>query len=444
MFYKSLFSVIIVFFIMSCSSNRNDNIGTTEITKWQGDKKASISITYDDGSINQFRVALPLMDKRGFKATFYINTGSIPGSEFQAKFVGRSVDEIIRETATIPTSKDNLFERASAIDYLGYRGLGDFHTRAGSVIDSEHPDFEKACQIIDEGYALVRSGKAEKREVNREGYFGRDQITWDEIKKIAQTGHEFGAHTISHPRLAILDEPNLLWELEKCREDILNQLGPDHTFSAECPYGTENERVMEYAYEIFPVTRNRMPEDYLTELNRGNRADPTASDREYVQWQRGPLTNISMEKMKSWVDRCVENDDIWLVLVFHGVDGVGWEARTGEELDEYFQYMKDRENDLWVATFRDVAKYIRERMNGDVSSLASRKKIVVNLTHSLDPDLYDLGLTLKTIIPDKWKSVSVTQNGKELDFEIGSDQTGRFIIYQAMPNQADVVISRQN
>jgi len=148
--------------------------------------------------------------------------------------------------------------------------------------------------------------------------------------------------------------------------------------------------------------------------------------------------------MKSWVDRCVENDDIWLVLVFHGVDGVGWEARTGEELDEYFQYMKDRENDLWVATFRDVAKYIRERMNGDVSSLASRKKIVVNLTHSLDPDLYDLGLTLKTIIPDKWKSVSVTQNGKELDFEIGSDQTGRFIIYQAMPNQADVVISRQN
>lgn len=440
--YLSYFFIISMF--VSCSTNWNENIGSTEIMKWQDGKKGAISITYDDGSINQFRVALPLMDQHDFKATFYINTGSIPGSEYQAKFVGRPVEDIVKETATIPTNKENLFERASAISYLGYSGLSDYHTRAGSAIDSEEPDFEKACQIIDEGYALVRAGKVKKREENRNNYFSRDQITWDEIKKIAATGHEFGAHTISHPRLAILDEANLLWELEKCREDILNQLGSNHTFSAECPYGTENERVMEYANEIFPVTRNRMPEDYLTELNRGNRADPTASDREYVQWQRGPLTDISMEKMKSWVDICAENDNIWLVLVFHGVDGVGWEARTGEELDEYFRYMKDRESDLWVATFRDVAKYIRERMEAEVVSSNKDKKINIKLKHTLDPELYDLNLTLKTVVPDKWESISVTQDGKDLNFEIGSDQSGRFLIYQAQPNEGGIIISKKD
>ncbi|MFC2125753.1 polysaccharide deacetylase family protein [Bacteroidota bacterium] len=440
MIKKILSCCFLLLLVISCKKE-NENIGSTEIMKWQDGKKGAISLTYDDGSINQFRVALPLMDKRGFPATFYINTGSIPGSEFQAKFFGRPVEEIINETATVPTNKDNLFERASAVGYLGYRGLMDFHTRAGSAIDSEHPDIEKACQIIDEAYALVRAGKVEKREVNR-SYSGRDRITWDEIKTIAVNGHEFGAHTISHPRLAILDEVNLLWELEKCKEDIENQLGPEHTFSAECPYGTENERVMEYAYEIFPVLRNRMPEDYLEELNRGNRGDPTASNKEYVQWQRGPLTNISIDKMKSWVDVCAENGNIWLVLVFHGVDGVGWEARTGEELDTYFQYMKDKEDDLWVATFKDVAKYIRERMNAEIGSSRERNAIKVKLKHSLDPDLYDLELTLKTTIPEKWESVEVKQGDNLLEYEIGNDQSGRFMMYQALANSDEIVITR--
>ena len=35
--------------------------GQTEITKWQDGKTGAVSITYDDGSINQFRYALPLM-----------------------------------------------------------------------------------------------------------------------------------------------------------------------------------------------------------------------------------------------------------------------------------------------------------------------------------------------------------------------------------------------
>ncbi len=440
MINKLLSYFLLLVLTVACSQKDSDNIGQTEIMKWQDGKNGAISLTYDDGSINQFRVALPLMDKQEFPATFYINTGSIPGSKYSAKFIGRPVEEIIKETATAPTDKNNLFERASAVGYLGYRGLLDYSTRAGSAIDSEHPDFEKALQIIDEAYSLVRDGKAKKREGDG-SYSGRDQITWDEIRDIAAYGHEFGAHTISHPRLAILDEVNLLWELEKCKEDIEMQLGPEHTFSAECPYGTEDERVMGYAYEIFPVLRNRMPEDWLEELNRGHRGDPTASEKEYVQWQRGPLTDISMDVMKSWVDICSENDNIWLVLVFHGVDGIGWEPRTGEELDIYFQYMKDREKDLWVATFKDVAKYVRERMNAEISSARNGDAIQIDLSHSLDPGLYDLKLTLRTSIPENWESVSVKQGDQLLAYEMGNGQSGKYVMYQALPNSDRIVIT---
>jgi hypothetical protein len=79
-----------------------------------------------------------------------------------------------------------------------------------------------------------------------------------------------------------------LYELEKSLEDMMANLGPEHTFSAECPYGTEDERVMEYAYDIYPALRNRMPADYLAELNRGNRQDPGSLRRNMFNGSGGP------------------------------------------------------------------------------------------------------------------------------------------------------------
>jgi len=417
-------------FLAACSFQETINPGQTEITKWQHGKTTAITLTYDDGTINQFTKALPIMNQLGFPATFYIITGKIKGSA-QGKFIGRDIDAIIQETATIPTDKDNLFERASAIGYSGFEGARQYHTDAGSRVDSE--DMEEAFELIDEGYRKIRNNQLEPTDTvfhDNE----TDTTTWEDIKAYTAQGHEFGSHTITHPRLAILDEANLLYELEKSKEDIRNFLGDEHTFSAECPYGTENERVMDYAYEIYPALRNRMPEPFLEELNRGSDLDPGDSEKEYVQWQRGPLTDISMETMKSWVDTCLVHQNIWLVLVFHGVDGIGWEPRTGSELEEYFSYIKEREDQIWVATFADVTKYIRERQNATVNAAIEDDTIEVTLTHKLDQSLYDLPLTLKTYIPDTWQKVQASLgNGTKADLYIHEDQNGRFVYYQMKP-----------
>ena len=50
---------------------------------------------------------------------------------------------------------------------------------------------------------------------------------------------------MTHPRLAVLDEANMLYELEQSKADIRKFMGDAYTFSAEGPYGTEDERVME-------------------------------------------------------------------------------------------------------------------------------------------------------------------------------------------------------
>src|SRR5262245_53208050 len=91
----------------------------TEITKWPDGRQAAVAITYDDSTINQFRIALPLMNERGLKGTFFVITGQIPGSRHMPTFVGRPIVDILLESATMPTNKDNVFERTSVLWYLG-------------------------------------------------------------------------------------------------------------------------------------------------------------------------------------------------------------------------------------------------------------------------------------------------------------------------------------
>jgi peptidoglycan/xylan/chitin deacetylase (PgdA/CDA1 family) len=433
---NKLFLLLLLILIISGCTMTDDNTGKTEITQWQDGKKAAISITYDDATINQFRQALPIMDTLGYKGTFYINTADIPGSEFPPKYFGRPLADVVKESATQPTNKDNLFERASALRFLNIKNAVELHNQAGSLYEQE--EAEQAYHIIDSAFAIARKNKVIKE--TRPVLLTGELITWDEIRQFAKNGHEFGNHTISHPRLAVLDEANILYELEKGKAEILKQLGPNDTFSAECPFGTEDERVMEYAYKIHPALRNRMPETFLEELNRSSKKYPGMFKKEYIQWQRGPLKKHGVPEMNSWVDTILTHNNVWLVLTFHGVDGVGWEAKPHEELKAFFSYMKQHDSSLWVTTFRDATKYMRERMNSSLKSTIESEQININLTHNLDKEMYNLPLTLKTYIDNASEKISVKQGKKDLTFVKGSDDKGAYIQYQALPNSEDILI----
>lgn len=416
--------------------------GQTEITKWQDGKKGAVSITYDDGSINQFRKAVPIMNRLELPGTFFINTGSLPGSKYTGKFIGRPVEQIINEAKTIPTDKDNVYERASAARYLGFRGTGDYFTRAGARIDAGR--MEEAYEILDELYKKVANGElqpevSESRTVNN-----ANVLTWDMVKTYVLQGHEFASHMVTHPYASALDEPNLMYELEKSRQELLERIGIRYTFSAECPYGTEDERAMHYAYKVYPALRNRIPEEYLLELNRGSRGTPVSTEFEYVQWQRGIISRSTLEEMKAWIDTTASRDNIWLVLVLHGIDGIGWEAVTSQLVDEFFSYIKLREEDLWIATFGDVARYMKERMNATVNSSREGENINVTLAHSLDKELYDIPLTLKTHVNPEWEEARIEQGKSAAQVKVQREGSSTFVVYQAIPGTEGITISKAN
>ena len=444
--------VLLIVFLFACGSDGNQ-LGKTTITKWQHGKDGAVSITYDDGTINQFRIARPLMNERDLPGTFYIPTGALPSSEHKGKFVGRPVEDIIKETANVPTNEDNFFERASAVRYLGYKGTHTYYREAGSLY--EQGKVEKAYDIIDKTYRKVRNGEFAKKDgswsypLSRYVYSvivvepGGELLTWEDLESYNGDFHEFGIHTVTHPYLAVLDEANMKYELQKSKAAIRKHLGKEHTFSAELPFGTKDERVMKYGHGVYPALRNRMPEPFLTEIPRRSDVKPDTTSTEYTLWQRGPLSDTPMKEMKSWVDTTQSTQNIWLVLVFHGIEGIGWEPLSKEEITEYFDYIDEGTDDLWVATFADATKYMRERMDAKVSSETSGdEKITVRLTHSLGAR-YDLPLTLKTRVPSSWSKARVQQGKDTQEVQLRKDGGETYVMYQARPNAQPIEVTAQ-
>jgi peptidoglycan/xylan/chitin deacetylase (PgdA/CDA1 family) len=432
---------LILIIALSCyaviAKSQATHIGETTISEWQYGKNGAVSITYDDGSRNQFIQALPIMERLRLPATFFVITGGIPGSKYHGRFIGRPVKTIIAESATIPTNAQNFLERCSAAGYLGYKGTITYVTKAGSLYDNPKRK-DQAYKVMDEVYQKVRNNDFQTGYQPCDEYLQEKGDTWDEFRRYASEGYEIASHSITHASMPGLDSVNIVYELEKSKEEIRDQMGAKYTFSTEVPYGYENERVMQIAYGIYPALRNRMPEPWLKEIDRPSKKTPGTTDKDYVQWQRECNTRAPLPLMKSWVDTTVARKDTWLVLVIHGVDGLGYEALPHTLLDEYFQYIKNREDKLWVATFGDVTKYMREREHVMVKSSEAAGGINLSLTNPLDKEMYSIPITLKTYVPESWIQVSINQGSKSQKVNTMKDDKGTYVVYQVHPNVKSV------
>ena len=137
--------------------------------------------------------------------------------------------------------------------------------------------------------------------------------------------------------------------------------------------------------------------------------------------------------MIGWVDKSLAAGT-WLVLVIHGVEGIGWEPVPAANLRAYFDYMKANEQRLWVATFRDAGKYARERMSSKVTTSQSGDVVEVTVNHSLDPRLYNLPLTARTTVPAEWTSAEFIQGKTTLTLPVNQEGGSSFVLYRIVPN----------
>ena len=80
----------------------------------------------------------------------------------------------------------------------------------------------------------------------------------------------------------------------------------------------------------------------------------------------------------------------------HGVEGVGWQPKSREELREYFDYIKARLDRVWVATFQDAGKYVMIHSCGDVDELfPDLVEAGLDCFNPFQPEVIDVESTLR-------------------------------------------------
>ena len=131
-------------------------------------------------------------------------------------------------------------------------------------------------------------------------------------------------------------------------------------------------------------------------------------------------------------------DGQWGVFSFHGIGGE-YLSVSAEAFDELAAYLA-RHPEIWTATFGDVVRYIQESKALGIQTVESGEVLVeLALNWPLDPQVFDLPLTLKWELPNNWTAGAVEGDGKVIPFKL----SGRMLLLEVPPQTGRLRISRK-
>lgn len=136
----------------------------------------------------------------------------------------------------------------------------------------------------------------------------------------------------------------------------------------------------------------------------------------------------------------------WGVYLLHGMAPVAsgesdYSQTSPDALKGCLAYLDKNRSKVWVETFGNVARYIKERDAASVKEKESTaEKIVVEVTDNLADSIYNFPLSIRRPLPDGWETAYVSQKEKAVDDTIITDGSKKYIMFKAVPNGGDVVI----
>ena len=172
---------------------------------------------------------------------------------------------------------------------------------------------------------------------------------WEGYKLAAKNGHEISSHTVTHRNLREQDLESQLTELKESKRLIEKKIGQ------ECV-------TIGYPY-CFSGDYDLAKKFYISgRACSGEFIDSNPKDMfELYSLGVGEESDFqTAESLNKWVDNAYKKKK-WIVFVLHGIDhDGGYSSFDSFELDLHFKYVKKNEDKFWVATFKDVSKYILE------------------------------------------------------------------------------------
>ncbi len=194
------------------------------------------SIMFDDGYLDNFEFAAPILDKYNCKASFYVVTDCIDKNiltwthQLEHIFIHTDKDLININFEFLPDEfkVKKLVSREEKLKYI---------RKIMPILKSlRHKDRK---QFID--YII---------EVAYDIKFPKLMMNWDHLRNLTKRGHYVSSHTVTHVMLGTIDDESLLrYELKRSAERIEKELGY-FPKTISYPVGSYNELVKNISKEI--------------------------------------------------------------------------------------------------------------------------------------------------------------------------------------------------
>jgi peptidoglycan/xylan/chitin deacetylase (PgdA/CDA1 family) len=184
-----------------------------------GRSKPVVCLTFDDGYVDNFELVAPVLEARGLRGTFFITAGAVQ------------------------TRAQLWYDRAAAI----WAALGREEVRRLVVEggDGDFPDFSTREAWIEWLKSLSDHRRTSLVSTLANGAAEGDApcllMTPEQVRQLAERGHEVGSHTLSHPILPSMEAEQRRAEIEVARrllqewtkQDVAGFCYPNGDFDAD-------------------------------------------------------------------------------------------------------------------------------------------------------------------------------------------------------------------
>jgi peptidoglycan/xylan/chitin deacetylase (PgdA/CDA1 family) len=210
--------------------------------RWKGNGAAAmrppLGISFDDGALDNYEHARPVLDKLALSATFYVPVRNV--EQRQSPWHDRLSFALLRSIAAVRKARDVDFDRL----------LAPFRLSVGSFAAILPDD---ALRLAADGVAAAKLLPPDRRREALdalEAALAGDQVpdfagmmSWDQLRELHRAGHEIGCHSLTHALLTELPDARLKEEVDGSRRTLSEVLGaPVPSFCY--PNGSYDARVL--------------------------------------------------------------------------------------------------------------------------------------------------------------------------------------------------------
>ena len=351
---KALTCVTIALFLSIVSFNAQTKDWVT-VSRWPGDRKAAISLTFDDALLTHLEIVGPILKKHHLNGTFYVATGN-----------------------------------------------------------------------------------------------DRWRNHLDAWRQLAREGNEIGNHTVTHPCLLARIQPHsqeytpemMEGEVREAAQEITKQIGRQRGLTFAYPCGNISFGPIEQQANNAALYLR-----YVADHSFAARAYSSNSPQNPDGLSVLTVTDLGVTEGKdfpSLLDMAAPalRNGLWGIYCFHGVGG-DWLSTPTEAFDELASFL-EKHSEIWSAPFGDVVRYIQESKAVKINPpIVNQEHTEVSLNWPLDPGIYDLPLTFKIALPERWSNPKVLGDQKSLPFRLLEGKDTKTLLVDVAPQTGLLTVFRQ-